>query len=216
MEDISASEKWRLGVAEDLGDADVARCLARWYFTFHENGASAPELDTLYFEYDSITEENLKMLLLKFPEAEELLRFSLAQYSKLRDLIRKPAFTLTYNDFYWENFVVRKDKRAAMMFDYNLLGRGYRFSDFRNVCWSLSEDAKTAFVDEYNRLFWEKHGHARAEAEDAERRVDEVAGPLFTLITAFIERENFPAWANDAKSKALDGSLLSKAKGLLG
>jgi len=214
MEDISVSEQWRLGTAEDFKDADVTKSLAQWYFTFHENGAAVSELDTLYFEYDSITEENLNTLILKFPEAKELFRFVLTHYDKLRELIFKPSFTLNYNDFHWSNFVVRKDKKAAMMFDYNLLGKGYRFSDFRNVCWDLSEEAKAAFVNEYGRLYFEKHGQTRTEAEETERRVDDVMGPLFCLIVAFIEKESYPEWGNDAKKAALDGTLMSKAKQL--
>ena len=59
------------------------------------------------------TEENFKMLVQKFPEAKELFQFLLIHYTKLRELIYKPSFTLTYNDFHWSNFVVRKDKKAA-------------------------------------------------------------------------------------------------------
>jgi hypothetical protein len=215
MDAISFSQEWRLGKPEDFEDADVAGCLARWYFAFHENGAAVPNLDTLYFEYDSITKENLQTLILKLPEAKELFQFVLARYEKLRGLLTKPSFTLTYNDFYWENFVVRKDKTAAMMFDYNLLGKGYRHSDFRNVCWSLSKEAKAAFTGEYGRLYLEKHGHSRTEAEEEERNIDEVLDPLFGLVVASTERESFPQWADDAKQQALDGSLLSKAKRLL-
>jgi hypothetical protein len=215
MEDISLSEHWRLGVAEDFDDADVTRSLARWYFIFHENGSAVSELDTLYFEYDSFTEENFKILIHKFPEAKALFQFLLTHCDKLRELIYKPTFTLTYNDFYWSNFVVRKDKKAAMMFDYNLLGKGYRFSDFRNVCWDLSTNAKTAFVDEYNRLYLEKHGHTRTEAEETEKRIDDLAGPLFSLIWAFREHENNPNWAESDKKAAIDGNLLSKARQLL-
>ncbi len=215
MEDISVSEQWRLGTTEDFKDADVTKSLAQWYFTFHENGSTVSELDTLYFEYDSITEENLKMLILRLPEAKELFQFLLTHYDKLRELIFKPSFTLTYNDFYWSNFVVRKDKKAAMMFDYNLLGKGYRFSDFRNVCWDLSEEAKAAFVNEYGRLYLEKHGQTRTEAEEIERRIDDVAGPLFLLFIAFTEHGNNPDWASDTKHEAIDGTLLFKAKQLL-
>jgi len=210
MEDITASEDWRLGIAEDLEDADVAKSLAQWYFMFHENGASVPELDNLYFEYDSITEENLKMLIKKFPEAKELLQFILTRYDKLHELIYKPSFTLTYNDFYWTNFVVRKDKKAAMMFDYNLLGKGYRYSDFRNVCWPMSEEAKTAFVNEYNRLYFEKHGCTRTEAEKFEQCIDDVAGPLFSLYV-----DSSADWVKDPNSEYLNGTLLSKARQLL-
>jgi len=214
MEDISLSEQWRLGIPEDFVDVDVAKSLARWYFTFHENGSAVSELDALYFEYDSITKENLEMLITKLPEAAGLFRFLLSRIDRLSELIFKPSFTLTYNDFYWSNFVVRKDKQAAMMFDYNLLGKGYRYSDFRNVCYSLSESACSAFLDEYGRLYLEKHGYTRSEAEQAERQIDEVAASLFSLISAF-QRENFPQWAEYAKNEALDSTLLSKAKELL-
>ena len=56
MEDINALEDWRLGLEGDIADAEVARGLANWYFTFHEAGTDVPELHTLYFEFDSITE----------------------------------------------------------------------------------------------------------------------------------------------------------------
>ena len=62
-----------------------------------------------------------------------------------------------------------------MLSGYNLPGRGYRYSDFRNVCSSLSEAAGRAFVHEYERLYFEKHGHARTDEERAERQIDEVA-----------------------------------------
>ena len=215
MEDISVSQDWRLGIAEDLEDVDVAKSLAHWYFTFHENGTAVSELDTLYFEYDCFTEENFKMLIQKFPEAEELFRFLLTHYAKLRELIYKPSFTLTYNDFYWSNFVVRKDKKAAMMFDYNLLGKGYRFSDFRNVRWDMSDEAKAVFTSEYNRLYVEKHGCTRMEAEEIERRIDDVAGDLFQLVLAFTEKEHIFNWAKDVKDEAINGNLLSRAKQLL-
>ena len=216
MEDISASEDWRLGVEEDQNDTDVTRSLAQWYFKFHEKGATVPELDTLYFEFDGITEENLTMLLEKFPEAQELLKFLLTHLDKLRELICQPSFTLTYNDFHWSNFVVRKDKRAAMMFDYNLLGKGYRLSDFRNVCWSMSDEAKAAFVDEYNRLYFEKHGQGRGDEEKFEERIDGVAADVFSLIFAFLRFDhNIPDWAKELKSGFVDGSLLAKAKELL-
>jgi len=215
MEDISVSEDWRLGIAEDLRDVNIAKSLAQWYFIFHENGTAVSELDTLYFEYAHITEENLRMLIQKFPEAKETFQFVLTRYDKLRELIYKPSFTLTYNDFYWSNFVVRKDKKSAMMFDYNLLGRGYRYSDFRNVCWSMSADAKAAFTDEYNNLYFEKHGHARTDAEKLEQSIDDVAADLFMLIIAFTEHEHNPNWAKDAKDEALNGNLLDRAKQLL-
>jgi hypothetical protein len=215
MEDITLSEDWRLGTAEDLSDVDTAKSLAHWYFTFHENGTAVPELDSLFFEFAQITAENLQVLLSKLPEARELFAFILTHYDKFREMIFLPSFTMTYNDFYWTNFVVRKDKKSAMMFDYNCMGKGYRLSDFRNVCGPMSEEAKKAFRDEYNRLYIKKHNHPRTEAEKLEERIDDVAGPLYALIVAYTDKDYFPSWAEGCKKEAVDGRLLSKAKQLL-
>jgi len=215
IEDITASEIWRLGIADDLNDSDVALALAKWYFTFHENGVGVSELKDLYFEYDKITEDNLKQLIVKLPEAEEVFRFLLSNLSTINNLIYQPSFTLTYNDFYWTNFIVRKDKKEAMMFDYNILGRGYRFSDFRNVCSSLSDDSAKVFIEEYNRLYLDKHGKSRTDEEKAEERIDDVMAPVYTLIVACLERDVFPEWAEYERNEAINGNLLSKAKQLL-
>ena len=39
------------------------------------------------------------------------------------------TWTLTYNDFYYTNLAVLKDGTSAIMFDYNLLGKGYAYAD---------------------------------------------------------------------------------------
>jgi hypothetical protein len=213
MEDISLSKEWRLGTADDMNDVGVARGLAHWYFALHEAGTDLAELNTLYFEYDAITRESLEELCRKLPEASELFSFLLEHFHKLQALIEKPSCTLTYNDFYWTNFIVRRDGQEARMFDYNLLGRGYRYSDFRNVS-SLSSEAYQQFVDEYNFLYFRKHGGERALTEQEEARIDTVAAPLFELIAAF-KQEQFPAWADETRREALDGTLLDKAERLL-
>ena len=216
MEDITVSDNWRLGIAEDLHDADIAESVADWYFTFHENGISVTELKTLYFEYDEITEENIKMLCKKFPETTDTFSYIITKHDKLRKLIDKPSYTLVYNDFYWTNFIVQKDKRQAIVFDYNLLGKGYRYSDIRNVCSSLSEEAGKIFVDEYNRLYVNKYGMNRTKEEYTEKQIDDICGPLFSLIYHVkpkidFESGNLPEWAKEIS----DGTLLHRAKKLL-
>ena len=99
--------------------------------------------------------------------------------SKIRCLPR----VLTYNDFYYTNLIVAKDKTSAFMFDYNLLGKGYVYSDIRNVCYSLGENAKKAFLEAYG------------EFDKKEIIVDDVASVFVTLYHA-CKRKNFPSWAN--------------------
>ena len=76
-------------------------------------------------------------------------------------------------------------------------------------------EAKTAFINEYNRLYFEKHGCYRTEDEKLEKSIDDLAGLLHSLVVAFIERDKFPEWAEHAKSEAINGNLLLKAEQLL-
>jgi len=207
MEDISVSNDWRLGTEEDLQDKDVTKSLAHWYFNFHEKGLSVPELNTLEHDFDKITEVALNMLCEELPEAADTFKYILSRYNKLRKLIDTPEYTLTYNDFYWSNFIVRKDKQEALMFDYNMLGKGYRYSDIRNVGWSMSDEAGMTFVDNYNRLYADKYGTDRTAEEVIEKCIDDVMDDLHGIILAF-ERGKFPKWKDD-------GTLFTRAKELL-
>jgi len=210
MEDIEFSADWRLGIKDDLSSGQVAKSLASWYFNFHEKGALAPEINSLYCEYDKVTEANIQSLWDKLPEAAETFRYIMSNIKNLREAINSLDYTLTYNDFYWTNFIVRKDNQAAIMFDYNFLGKGFRYADIRNVCSSLSEDAATAFVGEYNRLYESKHGTGRGAKEQFEKQVDGVVSTIFTLIAAF-EKDAFPSWAKDERESAINGSLQKAA-----
>ncbi|MCL2664690.1 MAG: hypothetical protein FWE82_03680 [Defluviitaleaceae bacterium] len=215
LEDISVSNEWRLGAEEDMRDAEAASRLAGWYFVFHENGAAFSQLDTLYFEYGIFTEKNFLLMINKFHEAEELFKYLIKNLGKLRGLIYSPGFTLTYNDFYWTNLFVKKDRTAAMMFDFNLMGRGYRYSDIRNVCSSLSEEAGKIFAGEYDRLYFEKHKKTRREEEAYEKKIDDGLSDVFSLMFAFLEKERVPEWAEDIKKAAVDGRLLKKVESLV-
>lgn len=215
MEDISFSKNWRLGIAQDLADIDVAQSLAHWYFTLHEIGSNVSEINTLFFEFAKITVENLQMLLKKLPEAQELFEFLINNFDKFYEIIFLPTFTITYNDFYWTNLIVSKDKKSAMMFDYNFMGKGYRLSDLQNVCWSMSDDAKKTFKNEYNRQYLEKYKINRTKEESFEKSIDDVAGAVYALIIAYTANKEFPDWANNNKKEAIDGSLLYKSKRLL-
>ena len=79
----------------------------------------------------------------------------------------------------------------------------------------MSDEAKKAFQDEYNRQYVEKHKTHRTEAEKHEARIYDVAGPLYALIVAFTDKKSFPNWAEGFKNEAVDGSLLANAKLLL-
>ena len=186
MEDISQSDTFRLGTKEDLNDVVIASKIAEWYKLLHTGSKDfVLERSTeFYDETDFITRENIEFIKEK-TGTQNLPVWKLIDnnfdviVSKTRNLPR----VLTYNDFYYTNLIVAKDKSSAFMFDYNLLGKGYVYSDIRNVCYSLSADAKNAFLEAYG------------EFDKNEIIVDDVASVLVTLYHA-CQRKNFPDWAN--------------------
>ncbi len=213
MEDISASSDWRLGDEADMTRPAVLRSLAKWYFALHEAGENLPQLTEMYSENDELTPSAIAFLREKLPGAEPLCAFILSRLDDLRGLLRAGENTLAYNDFYFTNLLVRKDETAAMMFDYNLMGRGCRYADFRNVESSVSSEAFAAFTEEYAALYRAKHGRGFSFGE-TDRRLDEFVSPLLGLVSA-LKREKFPAWASGMREDALNGELLAKGKEIM-
>lgn len=189
LEDIAASDHWRLGTERDLSDPGTAAALAGWYRQLHDRGRDAAGEG--YDESDLITRENLEKLpeftgTVGHPAWDALERHFVAIRRRIRSLDR----TVTYNDFWWTNLAVSRDGREAMMFDYNLMGRGYAYADVRNVTLALSPDAARAFLDAYGPI------------DPMERAVDDVVSPIVALILAS-RLPTFPKWAEDSK-RALD------------
>lgn len=108
--------------------------------------------------------------------------------------------TLTYNDFYWTNLIVSKNGESALMFDYNLLGKGIAYGDIRNVTSSLSNDASEAFIQEYGD-----------NIDEEEKKADAFISPLVTLISA-CEHETFPSWAKGSLEELKNGDVLKHLK----
>ncbi len=186
MEDISQSDTFRLATKEDLNDVAVASQIAEWYKQLHTRSKDFAQTHSteLYDEADFITRDNIKFI------KERTGTHTLPVWKLIEDnfdvivsKIKSLPRVLTYNDFYYTNLIVAKDKTSAFMFDYNLLGKGYVYSDIRNVCYSLGENAKNAFLKAYG------------EFDKSEIIIDDVASVLITLYHA-CQRKNFPSWAN--------------------
>lgn len=186
MEDVSLSETFRLAAKEDLNDVVIASKIAEWYRHLHTSSENfvKENITELYDETDFITRENIEFVKEK-TGTQSLPVWKLIDdnfdiiVSKIKSLPR----VLTYNDFYYTNLIVAKNKSSALMFDYNLLGKGYVYSDIRNVCYSLGDNAKKAFLETYG------------EFDKSEIIVDDVASVLITLYHA-CQRKTFPCWAD--------------------
>ena len=184
MEDISQSDIFRLAAKEDLDDVVVASQIAEWYKLLH---TSSKNFDTeIYDETDLITKENIEFIKKKTgTQSLPIWKIIDDNFDIIISKIKALPRVLTYNDFYYTNLIIAKDKSSAFMFDYNLLGKGYVYSDIRNVCSSLGENAKKAFIETYG------------EFDKSEFIVDDVTSVLVTLYYA-CQRKTFPSWANYA------------------
>ena len=185
LEDIDRSANYRLGAEEDMSDPAVARQIAVWYKQLHSKGYGyvCQHGESMYDEADFFTSKNIVCIKEKTGTQDAPAWVLLEQnYSAINDLLRKARRTITYNDFYYTNMVVAKDKSAALMFDYNLLGKGYAYTDVRNVLSSLSEEAGKAFLDEYGMF------------DPVEKALDDVVSVVVTLHLA-CQRDVFPWWA---------------------
>ncbi|MPM26541.1 2,3-bisphosphoglycerate-dependent phosphoglycerate mutase [bioreactor metagenome] len=205
LEDIDKSYEYRLGREEDLSDPEVARAIAKWYKKLHEKGLERPIKDNerFYREIDCITKENLLVVKNKSnTKNNSLWNLIEDNWNLFLSTIKGLEETLNYNDFYWTNLVVSKDKKEALMFDYNFLGIGSRYNDIRNVTVSLSEVAKNAFMDEYGGF------------SQKEKVIDGVTSPLITLISAY-KKDTFPKWAEEAQKSINDGTLEKNIRKLL-
>lgn len=206
MEDILASNTYRLGTEEDLNNPETAVLIARWYKQLHHRGYEYIQQSDnipLYDENDVITADAIKEIQQKTNTSGlPIWKLIEANLDLIRERIGEARRTITYNDFYYTNLIVSKDGSSAMMFDYNLLGKGYAYADIRNVCSALTEKAQKAFCEEYGKF------------DESEVIVDEVASVLTNLHFA-CQRAHFPDWAKCSVTDIKSPEYTEKVKRLL-
>ena len=185
LEAIDRSPSYRLGLAEDLSSPEVARRIAVWYQKLHSLGETyvLHHGENLYDEADFFTIENMALIQEKTgTQAMPAWAQLEAQYEEILSLLHRVKRTLTYNDFYYTNLIVEKDASSALMFDYNLLGKGYAYGDVRNVLSSFSNEAGAAFLEAYGAV------------DPLEQALDDVVSVVTSLFFA-CQRKPFPRWA---------------------
>lgn len=200
LEDLTCSPTLRLGLPEDLADPGVARALGGWYKTLHQQGRTyvKDHGGDLYDEADLLTPEAFQAVQERTKTAgHPAWRALEARYDLLFRLRDGAERTLTYNDFYYTNLAVAKDGSAALMFDYNLLGKGYVYADLRNVLYHMTTPARDAFLAAYGPY------------DPREERLDRLLSPLTTLVLSS-PGPDMPPWAAEALDEVLSGSLASQ------
>ena len=188
LEDIDASELWRLGEESDLSNQTVIRAIAKWYKTLHANGERYVKLygDGMYEQWDCFRIEDIKSIKEKYNLIDNVGIDALEQhFGEVRKRLDAAPRTLCYNDFYYTNLIVKKDLSEALMFDYNLLGKGNYISDIHNVTYWFSKENKDLFLSVYG------------EPEEDLILLDKICAPIVSLYSA-MTRDVFPGWAKEA------------------
>ncbi|MCL2494414.1 MAG: aminoglycoside phosphotransferase family protein [Oscillospiraceae bacterium] len=184
LEDL-ANGPWRLGVKEDMDDPAVAVLVAAWYRQLHENGRAYAQTHDLYDETDFyINPKNLALIGRKTgAESLPIWPVLTERLPRIKQAAMALPRTLTYNDFHYNNLAVAKDGSAALVFDYDILGKGYVYGDIRNICYNMGEAAKEAFFAAYG------------EFDKTEIVIDDIAGVLVSLgYICHLDKEKFPRW----------------------
>ncbi|MFC2014505.1 phosphotransferase [Chloroflexota bacterium] len=200
LEDLTASDVWRLATEYDVADPRAGKAVARWYRTLHECGAEllagskpAPgfltrEIDIL--DKDTILSTGRLLGLADLP----VWQLSVDNIDFLKDAALNLPETLNYNDFYWTNLALSRSadpQLNAVIFDYHLLGIGLRYNDCRNVAFSLQGDAVSAF--------WETYG----ATDVREQTLDKPLATLVALVSA-TKLPEFPGWARRSRTVSLE------------
>ena len=188
MEDIEASDTLRLGREEDLHDPDLIRAIARWYRRLHSRGEEYVREQGfgMYDEWELFTLEGIDLLSRRLGEDfRDALEGVKARFGSIRARMDAAPKTLCYNDFYYTNLAVAKDKSRALMFDYNLLGKGCYINDIENVTYWFTPEERELFIKEYGGV---DEGLVALQRE---------ISPVITLISA-VRRGIFPDWAEEA------------------
>lgn len=206
IEDIERSE-YRLGTADDMNDPNVAKLIAAWYKTLHNNGRKYANTHDFIDEFYRLTIDNIKMVQSKTgTEGLRVWQVIEDNFEQIISSIMELPRTLAYTDFHYSNLSVARDGSSALIFDYNFFYKSYVYSDIRNICWSLSEESKAAFLSVYGGY------------DEREVIIDDVADTLSGIVMD-CQRKNFPKLAkniaesiNDERLLVAVGKLLEKRR----
>jgi hypothetical protein len=152
-------------------------------------------------ESDELTPDSISDAAQRLGFAEAPVRnLAVEHIALLRAAAAALSCTLNYGDFHWTNLALsRIEPLAAVVFDYDRLGIGMRYSDCRNVASSLGPAARDAFTQRYG------------ECDEREMVIDLPLASLYALVVAS-RLPAFPKWAEESRRRALNGEIEQEIK----
>lgn len=200
LENMNNNSKCRLATQEDLLNKKIVVALAKWYKGLHNMGREVLKRENngiTYSEINLLNNDELNILKEKIAYKNE------NYWILLHEMIHKiyPYYlrnqSITYNDFYFGNVIVSKDRNEAFMFDYNFVGKGLAYFDVANVLSGLDPKMHNVFLQAYG------------ESNEFEKDINKVISPIIALIIAF-KKDAFPYWAKVYLNRLVSDELYSE------
>ncbi len=211
LEDLEASQTWRLAAPEDMRRAWVGRAVAEWYRQFHDAGSK-------YIQQGSTLPGFLRswvdaLTVGALAEAGEKLAIgqqkSWQEAIKALETLKKKYHTfpqtLNYFDFAGENLALTRERVRpirAIVFDYDILSTGIAYSDIHNVVSSLEGAARDTFLDIYGPV------------DPREKAIDQALSTIEGIVTAS-KLARLPAWAEPLIDEVQNGTFERDLKATL-
>ena len=198
LEDIEASETYRLCTEQNIAGCAAARLIAEWFRKLHTQGKGSANLDCMYNIEDELSMKSIAKAI-KTTESQDnpFWAMLLDNLDGIKNTYLRLCDTITYNDFWWDNMAVAVDGSSALMFDYNCLYRGYAYSDIRHILSVLTEETGAAFLEAYGPY------------SEEEKAFEDVFFPLTGLLSPWAGRfeELLRSGALTQRLCALEGML---------
>jgi RimJ/RimL family protein N-acetyltransferase len=198
LEDVSKSDYYRMATQEDLKDERVIKAIAKWYQLIHKRGYRYfinNENKDFYSEIDDINIDEINMVRERSGYTDQEFWSLLVTKMPLIKKYVKRNRTFNYNEFSFKNLVVSKNYDDAFMIDFNLVGWGLSYVDYRRI--TENPDVKTEHYPILDNFL---------DLKDVDNDVDTLVSALFALIDGY-RRGLFANWAAGSLDKLKDGTL---------
>ena len=118
IEDIESSE-FRSSTADDMNDPNMARLIAAWYKTLHQNGREYANTHDFIDEAYRLTIDNMKMVQKKTGTSGlRVWQVMEDSFEHILSVIMELPRTLAYTYFHYSNLAMARDVSSELVFDY--------------------------------------------------------------------------------------------------
>jgi len=203
LDDINYSKDYRMGQEEDFTNDETVKSTAKWFKKLH---SISKDKITEIIPQNNIVFKNSDILECKKHYGnEEFFNKLTLHIEVMNNYLSKCEKVLIHDDFYYKNFITKKDNSETIMFDFNYMKLGIKSIELafiRKVIGLRSKQAELLFIEEYG------------EYDVLEYSIYTLYNHIDCLYQAQ-SMDNFPEWANNSKGLLNNGTLLDNLNAII-